>query len=366
MENKSHSRNSNIELLKIIAMFLICVSHVYNASGFSNVLSTNLGDVFTVMLKNGGWIGDVIFITCSVYFLYGKEKTLNLRKIFIYYISSALIFFVYLGIFCLIGIEVPRDIMINTFDTLIVTDYWFIFQYIIYLALFPLLAFITDKINQKVHFVFVIAALAFAITNLVLRQLGLYEFGLTITFYTIFIIVTYGKKYGHYLFLKDGKENLKKNSIILCILLGLWFLTTILCSLIYPLIGLGKVEMTDINYIHSPIMYLIGIDLFLIFKNIDIETSKTINYISSLSLIFYIMHHNKYTQLVIDPNIHNFIMNDREAFRPLIILGSGTIIFVVAILVSIIYKETIHRLVVMIGKYIPNISLEKKNKIQKE
>ena len=86
--------------------------------------------------------------------------------------------------------------MINTFDTLIVTDYWFIFQYIIYLALFPLLAFIIDKINQKVHFVFVIAALAFAITNLVLRQLGLYEFGLTITFYTIFIIVTYGKKYG--------------------------------------------------------------------------------------------------------------------------------------------------------------------------
>lgn len=336
----------------------------YNATGFSNALSANVGDVFTVMIKNSGWLGDIIFICCSVFFLYGKEKTLNLRKMFIYYVSSSLLFFTFLGIFSLIGISVPHDILIDTLDTYIVHRYWFIINYIIYLALFPLLAFIIDKCNKKVHLILVIVAMVFALANLISRQLGYYDFGLLITFYTMFVIITFGKKYGYYLFIKDGKENRKTHLIILVSCVLLWFLSNLVCSAVYPKIGLNKVEMTDINYIHSPILYVLGIDLFLIFKNIEIKTSKVINYVSSLSLTFYLMHHNKYTELVIDPNIRNFVMNGHEALRPLLILGFGSLIFIGGILASIVYNESIGRLVNFIGKYIPNIKLEKKKEVE--
>ena len=341
-------------------MFLICISHTYNASGFSNVLSTNVGDVFTVMIKNSGWLGDIIFICCSVFFLYDKEKTLNFRKVFVYYVSSALIFFTFLGIFLLAKIPVPHNILIDTLDTYIVHHYWFVVNYIIYMLLFPLLAFIIDKCNKKVHLGLVIVAMLFALANLITRQLDYFECGLLITFYTMFVIITFGKKYGYYLFIKDGKENRTTHIIILVVCLLLWFGSTLVCSAVYPKIGLADVEMTNINYIHSPIIYVLGIDLFLLFKNLEIKTSKVINYVSSLSLTFYLMHHNKYTELIIDPYINSFVLNGHEAFRPLLILGFGSLIFVGGVVASIIYNESIGRLVKLIGKYIPNIKLEKK------
>lgn len=67
-------RNSSIELLRIIAMFMILMCHFIVHNGY-DVLKLPLGPeriFFQLVMQSGGVIGVVIFFSISAWFLLDK------------------------------------------------------------------------------------------------------------------------------------------------------------------------------------------------------------------------------------------------------------------------------------------------------
>lgn len=95
-------RNSSIELLKIVGMIFIAISHSVPGEVVNiNIASTDITMFILVLLRNLGHIGNLIFIISSAWFLLDskttkKEKCINLiidtfciSMIFLYFLSCA-------------------------------------------------------------------------------------------------------------------------------------------------------------------------------------------------------------------------------------------------------------------------------------
>lgn len=80
-------RNSSIELLRIIAMFMILMHHFIVHNGY-DVLKLPLGPeriFFQLVMQGGGKVGVVIFFSISAWFFLDKEQTIksNLKRVWI-------------------------------------------------------------------------------------------------------------------------------------------------------------------------------------------------------------------------------------------------------------------------------------------
>ena len=80
-------RNSSIELLRIVAMFMILAHHFVVHNGY-DVKNLPLGPeriFFQLVMQGGGKVGVVIFFTISAWFFLDKEQTIksNLKRIWI-------------------------------------------------------------------------------------------------------------------------------------------------------------------------------------------------------------------------------------------------------------------------------------------
>lgn len=88
----AHSRNSNggnssIELLRIIAMFMILTHHFIVHNGY-DVLKLPLGPeriFFQLVMAGGGKVGVAIFFSISAWFFLDREQTIksNLKRVWI-------------------------------------------------------------------------------------------------------------------------------------------------------------------------------------------------------------------------------------------------------------------------------------------
>ncbi|MFQ6233949.1 acyltransferase family protein [Bifidobacterium adolescentis] len=85
--NGGGCRNSSIELLRIIAMFMILMHHFIVHNGY-DVLKLPLGPeriFFQLVMQGGGKVGVVIFFSISAWFFLDKEQTIksNLKRVWI-------------------------------------------------------------------------------------------------------------------------------------------------------------------------------------------------------------------------------------------------------------------------------------------
>ena len=98
------TRNSSIELLRIIAMFMILCHHfvIHNAYNPKNLPMGWRRIFYQLFLEGGGTVGVVIFFTISSWFFLDKEQQIkgNLRRIWLmeremlfYSVGLALLFF---------------------------------------------------------------------------------------------------------------------------------------------------------------------------------------------------------------------------------------------------------------------------------
>lgn len=83
--NSNGGRNSSIETLRIIAMFMILIHHFIVHNGY-DVLKLPLGPeriFFQLVMAGGGKVGVVIFFSISAWFFLDKEQTIksNLKRV---------------------------------------------------------------------------------------------------------------------------------------------------------------------------------------------------------------------------------------------------------------------------------------------
>lgn len=349
---KDKVRESGIELLKIISIFLIVISHVcqslYNqyffeyglSNGFLdlNEVTTNFQTLVLVFFRHFGALGNMIFIICSSWFLIGKKKV-NKNKIFKLVIDVFVISIIYLGIFYsfngffnLKWIHIKRSFFPTTYQ-----NNWYITSYILFIMLVPYLNMIIDKLSKEelLKTNIVLFGLYWVISFIVTS----YFHTLLVTFITIYFFISYMKKY-MVKFSKDTKKNVK--------LLIFGILMVILFIEITDLWGFFKEEArykllywTESN---NPFLLMIAIAMFNLFKNLDFR-NLLINRWSSLTLYIYLIHENILVREYL--RLHIWAWIERTFSYSYIVLEAliyALVLFLVATVISIGYKFSIRRL----------------------
>ena len=146
------SRNSNLELLRIISMILI-VSHHYSVHGFTiNDMDFSRNKYIVDFLSLGGKLGVNCFILISGYFSikskFTIKKLLKLEgQVLFYSISFLMLFLTVLTPKESIGIK----LILKNLLPVIYNCYWFATTYIILMILSPYINILILNMKKTIH-----------------------------------------------------------------------------------------------------------------------------------------------------------------------------------------------------------------------
>lgn len=159
MYNKNTlARQSNFELLRLLAIFSIIISHVaFHGCDIRSIdyMMPSASALFAKLCTLGGEFGVDCFILISGYFLCGQQfklsRLVNLFVfVFLYSVSLLLVYIVIVKWFNLPLTFSGKDILKCVFPISMWT-YWFITAYAILYAMSALLNAVIDNIDEKVY-----------------------------------------------------------------------------------------------------------------------------------------------------------------------------------------------------------------------
>ena len=367
-------RNSSIEALKILGVFLIVISHVVQTLGSNgnvyvpnidfginlSVATTDLQRLVLSMLRYNGSFGNTIFFVCSAWFLL-DSKRFNKKKILLMlaevWTISVLILLIVL--FLRKGDLNASLILISFFPSFFDLN-WYINCYLIFYAIHPALNRIIASLNQKSLFktVFVMTILYPVMAFVSRLTLHLFDAGSSffannlVTWIVIYFYIAYLKYYA---------ENVANNIRINCCLAAVGFFGFFGLVAMTNYVGLktnllnGALQIWNVPY--NPFLLLLVIGMFNLVRRISFE-NKTINYISKLSFYIYLIHENNLLRKLYRPAMWNYVY---EKYGDSYVLGWVLIfalfIYVFGLLSSTFYFETVHKLIVQLcDKIYPKIT----------
>lgn len=156
------SRNSSIEVLRLVSMLMIVGFHYVIASSDADWLSRQpIGTtkfMYQFVFMGGGWVGNFIFFTISVWFLLGRDLSLtdSLRRIWI--MERELLFWS-ITLFCVLIIghgqgwytESLLGVVPKTVLPLLTDMWWYPTSYALFLLLLPFLTQGMKALGKKRH-----------------------------------------------------------------------------------------------------------------------------------------------------------------------------------------------------------------------
>lgn len=334
-------RNSSIELLKIFAMLLIAISHsvpmgnnIGNIDGFDiNIASSSITNFILVLLKNLGHIGNLIFIISSSYFLVDSQKN-KFEKVLNLIIDTLTISLIFLFTIIGCGIDISIKEIVKQFFPTILVNNWFVSCYLIIYIIHPLLNIIIKKLNQKEFFRLNILFIIYLLIQFVFE--GKFFYNNLIGYIIVYFLVAYMKFY-----MPKFQKDKKFNCIILILSITMYILIMIIINILGLHFSIFSQKMLYFDRFSNIFFICIGISLFNI-ANGKIFVSKIINYVSSLSLYFYLIHENNLFATYIRPVFYNMVFQYGKII--VWVLLEAIILFLGGIILACVYRETIEKL----------------------
>lgn len=357
-------RNSSLELLKIFAMCLIALNHALPFYGDVNsisffefgVASTSLENIFLNILRCSGNIGNIIFVMCSCYFLV-ESKNSKKEKILSMIMDSLVISLLWILPFIFIDIDITTKDIIKQFAPITFKNNWFIGCYLLLYAIHPLLNKIIDNIDKK-QFFRINIVLIVLYSGMHFFKNGLYYYSELVGFIYIYFLIAYMKKY---------MENFRNNEKLNYVILVLSILGNICLIFMMNYLGLKNGFFADKvlhwNSFTNPLFILTGITLLNIFNN-KYFYNRIINYIASLSFLFYLIHENMLFRQNLKPLFYQKVFLNGDMIFWIFI--EAIVLFIGGNLLALLYKETIQKILYKMIQKIYNFLKKGYLKIEKK
>lgn len=327
------TRDTNIELLRLVLMFLIVLMHVFLFQlAFLNTPSAYIINssiaCFSVMAVN-------CYVFISGYF--GIKVSL---KSFLAFVLQVLFYSV---VFCGISLffyypDISLRSIINAFFPLFAGQWWFATIYIVLYILSPFLNLSIDNLERRQVLIILIGLFAFDCVAEIL-------FGnstLSVSGYGIF----------HFIALYCLSRYFRKYDIRIKFPI-LWYIIPVLILIISIFIGYyyfeAKIHWSLFVY-NNPLVIISAIGFFYTFKSINIK-SKFINKIALLSFGVYLIH------------THPFVFD--KCVKPIVFYISGFSGMLLKILALVLFSAIIFVVCILIDKLRQLICTPLVNKINK-
>lgn len=336
--NSSNNRLSGVELLRIIAILLICVFHsTQTAMRFSDFSSGfGITSIIFNIIKHFGNFGNMLFVICSSWFLLDSKRVKPEKAIGILY-DSSLISIIWMVIILIFGFSLStRDIIHQIFPD-IYGNVWFVPAYIILYIAHPILNNGLKNLSYKVHLTYVI--LAFLLYGVLAYYTGYGWYGANdlFAFIVLYVAISFFKLHMAAL-CNNRKLNLSVFIISIAVLITVYTLKPVLAS---------KFQVfSTYPFVHSylsPVKFLAFFSLFNLFRTMNFK-SGFVNCVASCSLFVYCFHENILFRSLIRPQIFEYLFKYLgKEYAILIILSIGIMLCVCGYAVSLLYKLTLQK-----------------------
>lgn len=352
-------RNSALEIVRIIAMFLVVLSHSTVHGGFDELETSNiLINGFVLKFFQLGKIGVNLFMLISGYFLsnirINYKKTLPLFTQVWFY-----------SLFCfVIGVIFNYDFSFSTltkvFLPTIFSEYWFFTAYIILYLYLPYLNLFIEKLSSNDYLKLI--SISFIVWSLIptLRRVSpLGSEFVNIAFY--YFVGAFFSKFPDNIF---KKSNIRKWCLVISIVSFIFIEALVLLT---PIANLRLKSLAKFLFrSDSVIAFAISVSIFAVFAYMKPFTNKLINKISSCTFGVYLIHDNPIIRELL---WQNWLDNTRYYNSPylvLMLLGSVIIVFVICVLIEFVRQKTIANSINKIVNKLFELAYQRIKKIRKK
>ncbi len=343
-------RNSSFELMRIIGIILILLSHItpyYDSSLTSYInlgLSYSFGYIWILQFfRILGQVGNCLFLLPMGYFMI--ESKIKPKKVFLlvgetlFYSWIMLIIFLIFDRDVLTINEIIQQIFPITFQT-----NWFVTCYLLVYLISPLLNAALKHTKKEtlgllLCFFFIIYSIICILSSTTSLSLYYYNhFTGTIFVYLI----------GGYIRLYNPKFiNSKKACVItLCASLAIILIFIVAVNLVGLRVPIISNRVLAFNYFVSFPVLLSGLSIFGLFKSTNLKTNKFINRIASCSLGVYLITNNYFIRQYGNPLLFQLIYDSLGYGWSLIpiILGIVVVYFICAVIIDLLRKISLEKL----------------------
>lgn len=277
MNDKKIARSSNIELLRIVAMFLILFGHsqlrLSPIPGSEAIIDAPISSFFKVMQSCVATVGVVIFVAISGWFGI-KFKRQGIIKI---------VFTILFTLFLIYGVAIVTNIVNFSFEGLKVCltfyeGYWFVIGYIGLYIISPVLNSFIDNASQHEYKIVLTSFYVFQCIYSWLSAWYNYYNGYSILLFAgIYLTAAYVRKYPIAFLEKHAAK------LLVAVVLTM---TTISYISLFCFDNAARQARDD-----NPLIIFTAILLILLFKRININ-SALINWLASSCFAVYLIGYN--------------------------------------------------------------------------
>ncbi|MFR4351203.1 MAG: acyltransferase family protein [Roseburia sp.] len=280
-------RQSNLELLRIVAVLIIILSHYVGHGGFDYAnQGFSINRLFVETFRLGA-VGVDVFILISGYFLvsagFSPSKFLRLEcEILFYSTLLGIVFFLTTDTVGLKG-------LIFSFLPSLSNSYWFISTYLLLYLLSPFLNRMIHALGKKQHgrllvILYTIYVLIPTVTNLTLGGTSN-----IMLFVTLYLTAAYCRLYQFLL-----GERTAANFVLAALSLLVISASTIAFDFLNTRLGITRYDASYFTSAYSLPIVLCSLGLFLGFRNLKLNWHPSINWIAGSSLGIYLLHDNNF------------------------------------------------------------------------
>lgn len=348
-------RESGVELLKIIGIFLIIISHVtqtlYSLNNYFELnyvlevkyATKNIQNILLAWFSAFGAQGNLIFFVSSAWFLLESKKIdeLKIVKLLadVWFINICFLCIFLLGNWYNLAI---KDIIKSVFPTVFASNWYITFYILFYLIHVGLNEIISKRTQKELLIIILITLFLYFVLNYI--KYGLFFTSPLIEFSVIYLTIAYIK-----LYMKEFSKNLKGNYILFLFAMSGIPILILITNFLGLNIEFFKDKLQYWNRNNSIFLLLTAVTLFNIFNSKKFISNK-INYISGLSLLVYIIHENILIRTYVRPTIWIYI-HEKIGYKNIIVIDLlySIILFVISIIIAAIYKKLIQKIVYSIA-----------------
>lgn len=286
-----NERNSNLELYRILVMFLIVAHHYVVNSGLmdtmlENPLSSN--SIFYFLFGAWGKTGINCFVLITGYFM--CTKNITLRKFLKLYLWVVFYNIIITSIFVLSGYHcISWRSLLILFPVRTIHSGSFVSAFLVWWLFIPFLNVLINNLTRKKHLMLIV--LTFIVFSIYPFAYKIFYIDLNpiCWFSTLYIMASYIRKYPSNIPHESSARFWRRLSVVL-ILLGMFsiysilILSTHLNKYLYPYYIISDSQ--------QPLALFIAISTFMWFKNLRIKNSKIINTIAASSFGVLLIHAN--------------------------------------------------------------------------